>query len=107
MYKTSQNLKKDKVFNTLKLLENYLPDIMKSVHEKLKKENPPEWTENEQRKLKVALDFFPVHEFVRNPDERWRHIHGFVHTKSINECKEEIQLQEVSLIFIPIGNKAL
>lgn len=95
MYKTSKNLKKDKVANTLKLLETYLPDIMRSVHEKLKNSPQTDWTENESRKLNVALRFYPTYDYIRDSEERWRHIHGFVNTKTVLECKEEVQLQEV------------
>lgn len=43
LFKTSQNLKKDKVLNTLKMAETYLPDIMQRVHEKLAEEQEEEW----------------------------------------------------------------
>ena len=94
LYKTSKNLKKEKVFNALKLLETYLPDVMKAVHEKLKTPLRNEWTENEHRKLKAAMEFFPVQEFIREPEERWRNVAGFVNSKRLNECKEEVELQE-------------
>jgi NAD-dependent SIR2 family protein deacetylase len=96
--KTSKNLKKDKVFNALKLLETYLPDVISSVHEKLKTPNMYEWTENENRKLKAAMEFFPAHDFIREPEDRWRRVAGFVNTKNVNECKEEVQFQEVRFI---------
>lgn len=47
LHKTSKNLKNNQIFNAMKLLENYLPDIMKSVHEKLKKADTSDWTQNE------------------------------------------------------------
>lgn len=100
------------MINTLKLLETYLPDIMRSVHEKLKTARRGEWTENESRKLDVALRFYPTYDFIRDSEERWRHIHGFVNTKTIIECKEEVQLQEVGLtrycrIYLTLGPKTL
>jgi len=96
LHKTSKNLKRDKVFNALKLLENYLPDIMKAVHEKLKVPQEFEWTENESRKLEAAMEFYTHAEFYRDPEERWRRVHGFVNTKSVQECKEEVEFQEVT-----------
>lgn len=87
------------MFHSLKLLETYLPDIMKSVHEKLKTPCETEWTENEVRKLKAAMEFYPPHEFIKDPEDRWRRVHGFVNTKTIAQCKEEVQFQEVRVLF--------
>lgn len=98
LHKTCSKLKKEKVLNTLMLLENYLPDIISSVHEKLRTPNQYEWTDNEQRKLKAAMEFFPAQDFIREPEDRWRRVSGFVNTKNINECKEELQFQEVRII---------
>ena len=96
LYKTSQNLSKEKVFNTLKLLENYLPDIMNTVSQKKKTINKNEWCDNEIRKLKAALILFPVYEFVKEPLERWRKISSFVHTKYIDECRYQVDIMNVS-----------
>jgi hypothetical protein len=85
LHKTSKNLRNNQVFNAMKLLETYLPDIMKSVHEKLKKTGTMDWTENECRKLKMAMDFFPQQEFMREPEDRWRRVAGFVNTKTIDQ----------------------
>lgn len=96
MFKTSQNLTKDKVFNTLKLIETYLPDIMKKVHQKLKEPKTMDWCENESRKLKAAMEFFREGEFMKDPNERWARVAGFVNTKTVNECKEEVDFMKVS-----------
>lgn len=96
LFKTSQNLKNEKVFNTLKLAENYLPDIMNAVHQKLPGFNKHEWCENEVRKLKAALLLFPEYEFVKEPQERWRKIASFVHTKMVDECRYQVDFMNVS-----------
>lgn len=96
LFKTSQNLKNERVFNTLKLLENYLPDIMNAVYQKLSGFNKNEWCENEIRKLKVALLLFPEYDYVKEPLERWRKIASFVRTKMVDECRYQTDLLNVS-----------
>ena len=94
LFETSKNLKKDKILNALKLVENFLPDIMKSVHEKLATPIVDGWTPNELRKLTAAKELYPVSDFLEQPEDRWKYVRGFVNTKTLEECKEEIKLEE-------------
>ena len=31
---------------------------------------------------------------MREPEDRWKYVSGFVNTKTLDECKEEVQFQE-------------
>ena len=92
-------MKYEKVFNTLKLAENNLPDIMNAVFQKKKTFNKNEWCENEIRKLKAAIILFPEYEFAKEPLERWRKIASFVHTKYIDEWRYQVDLMNVWILY--------
>jgi len=40
------------------------------------------------------MELFPEHEFFKEPMDRWRRVAGFVHTKTIDECREQADLQK-------------
>lgn len=42
------------------------------------------------------MELFPEHEFFKEPMDRWRRVAGFVHTKTIDECREQADLQKVA-----------
>jgi len=94
LFETSKNLKNEKVLHALKLVELYLPDMMKTVHEKLTMDSEDFWAKNELRKLTAAKEFYPLAEFIKQPEDRWKYVAGFVNTKSLQECKSEVKFQE-------------